>query len=120
VEEITMNPDIIIFGLISAVVSSLIVYYSIKGYKNFAEDSKLASTKLVLKDDVQNAYRILAVSALLFSTFTLGGAFALTSEQYHYLQYLSEIGGVIFMIGLLIFHKKISKATNGDEEKEEE
>lgn len=113
-----MNIDIVIFGLVSATISSLIVYYSIRGYKNFAEDSKLASTKLVLKDEVQEAYRILAVTALFFSTFTLGGAFALTSDNYQHFQYLSEVGGVVFMIGLLIFHKKIANATNEESEEE--
>ncbi len=121
-EEIEIQLDIIIFGLAATIVASLIVYYSYKAFSNFRDNSELASTKLALKDEAVEAYKVLAYTAMIFSTFTLIGAYALANEGLGALQYMSEVGGIVFMAGLVYFHMKISEAThevNEDEEDEE-
>ncbi len=119
-EAIPIQLDIIIFGLVATAVSSLIVYYSYKGFNNFRDNAELASTKLALKEEATDAYSVLAGTAMVFSTFTLIGAYALVNESLGKLQYFSEVGGVVFMVGLIYFHMKISQATHEvNEEKEE-
>lgn len=120
-EEIEIELDIIIFGLAATSFTALIVYYSYRGFINFRHDSELASTKLALKDEAVEAYRILAYTAMIFSTFTLIGAYALVNESLGNLQYFSELGGIIFMAGLVYFHFKIYRATHevNEDEKEE-
>jgi len=116
-----VNLDLVVFGSLSAIVTSVVLFYSYRGYQKFSENSELASTKLVLKDEVRDAYTILAFSAMAFSTMTLGGAFALGIEDFEFLQYLSELGGFIFMLGMIYFHRNIDLAVVGrkdDEEKE--
>lgn len=121
-EAIQIELDIIIFGLVATTVTSLIVYYSYRGFKNFTDNSELASTKLALKDEATDAYKVLAGTAMVFSTFTLIGAYALANESLGPLQYFSELGGVVFMVGLVYFHMRISQATQevGKDEEEEE
>lgn len=111
--------DALIFGAISTLISATTVYYNYRIVKKFSENSKLAATKLVLKDEVRSAYSILAFTAMIFSTLTVAGAYALGIEGFDNFQYLSEIGGIIFMIGLLAFHRKISFAVEVEEDEED-
>jgi len=109
-----VNLDLVVFGSLSAIVTSVVLFYSYRGYQKFSENSELASTKLVLKDEVRDAYTILA-----FSTMTLGGAFVLGIEGFEFLQYLSELGGFIFMFGMIYFHRNIDLAVVGRKDGEE-
>lgn len=119
-EAIGIELDIIAFGVIAASVTSIIVYYSYRAVQSFRDDAELASTKLALRDEADEAYRILAGAAMVFSTLTLIGAFGLAIDGFGKLQYLSEVGGIVFMLGMVIFHKKIAKATEKVEKEEEE
>lgn len=115
-----MNTPVLLFGVIASLATGLIIYYNFRILQAFRNDRELTATKLILKEEVPEAFEYLSFSAMIFSVGAILGAVALTLGIEE-LSYLSEIGGIVMIIGFTLFIRKISYAlTEEGKEKEGE
>lgn len=102
-----MNTPLLVFGLVASMMTSMMIYYNFRVLQAFRENRDLAATKMILKEEVPQAFKYLSVSAMIFSSGAIIGTVSLTTGI-EALSYFSEIGGIALIIGFTFFMKKIS------------
>ncbi|MFB6115547.1 MAG: hypothetical protein ABEK04_04575 [Candidatus Nanohalobium sp.] len=112
-----MNLIVTLFAATSAALALAIFYYNLMIVRKFQEDEKLTATKLVIKEQVPDAFMVLSISALFFSLGAFLGAGTLIVEMSLF-EYFSELGILTMMVGLLTFMKRIAEAVTEGEETE--
>lgn len=113
-----MNTPLLIFGLVASTVTGLMIYYNFRVLQAFREDRDLAATKMILKEEVPEAFKYLSISAMIFSVGAIIGTVSLATGI-EALSYFSEIGGIALIIGFTAFMKRISDAVTEVRKNEE-
>lgn len=106
-----MISPLTVFGAAASLATLAMLYYNYKVLKAFRENRDLAATKMILKDEVPEAFRNLSIAALIFSLGSVTGAISLLIDV-EVLSYFSEIGGLAMITGFLLFMRKIAEAVN--------
>lgn len=112
-----MKIEIAVFATVSAVLSLTIFYYNLMIVRKFRENEELTATKLVIKQQIPDAFMVLSISSLFFSLGSFLGAGTLIMEM-NLFEYFSELGVLTMLTGLLVFMKRISDAVTEGEETE--
>lgn len=114
-----MNTPTLVFGTAASLATGFIIYYNFRILQAFRNDRELTATKLILKEQVPEAFKYLSLSAMIFSAGAIIGAVAL-DQGIEELSYLSEIGGLIMITGFTVFIKKISDALTSEKQQNQE
>lgn len=112
-----MKTVVTIFAITSAALTLAIFYYNLKIVRMFQKDEKLTATKLVIKEQIPDAFMVLSLSSLFFSLGAFLGAGTLILDMPIF-NYFSELGILTMMVGLLTFMKRISDSVTEGEETE--
>lgn len=112
-----MNAGVAVFATLSAVLSLIIFYYNLLIVREFSKNEKLTATKLVIKEQIPDAFMVLSISSLFFSLGSFLGAGSIIMEV-NVFGYFSELGVLTMLVGLLTFMKRISDAVSEGEETE--
>ncbi|MFB6180923.1 MAG: hypothetical protein ABEJ93_03525 [Candidatus Nanohalobium sp.] len=111
--EIKMKPVLTAFAAVSATLTILIAYYNFRIVEKFRQEEKTTATKLVLKDQIPDAFMVLSIGALFFSLGTFLGAGTLMIKM-EVFSFFSEIGVLTMLVGLLTFMKRIFEAVTSE------
>jgi len=114
-----MNLLLTSFAMISAALTVSIFYYNIIIVKKFREDEELTATKLVIKENIPDAFMSLSISSLMFSFGSFLGASIIILDL-DLFGYFSELGIITMLVGLLTFMKRISDSVTEGEKNEVE
>lgn len=112
-----MKTVVTVFAITSAALALAIFYYNLQIVRMFQKDEKLTATKLVIKQQIPDAFMILSISSLFFSLGAFMGAGTLILDMPVF-NYFSELGILTMMVGLLTFMKRISDSVTEGEETE--
>lgn len=104
-----MNLVVTVFAALSVVLTTAIFYYNMKIVGKFREDEELTATKLVIREQVPDAFMALSISSLFFSLGAFLGASVIILEAPIF-SYFTELGVITMLTGLLTFMKRISDA----------
>lgn len=114
-----MNLILTLFAMTSAALTVSIFYYNVIIVKKFREDEELTATKLVIKENIPDAFMSLSIASLMFSFGSFLGASVIILDL-DLFGYFSELGIITMLVGLLTFMKRISDSVTEGEKNEVE
>jgi len=105
-----MMLDEAIFGALGLILFTTMIVYTVEILRNIWKNEELALTKLFIKPNAIKSFRLLAISALVFST---GMILAAASDmlQIPQLNTLSKISSIILFSGYVYFLHNIAHIT---------